>query len=97
MITEDMIRRGLASGIVEIVESPHQDGAVCQIGENWFYFVEYNSVNQEMTVDELKSTYNTDELAHLIWTAIDALRHETIFVDDTDYFETVLKEAGIGG
>ena len=54
MITENMIRRGLASGIVEIVESPHQDGAVCQIGENWFYFVEYNSVNQEMTVDELR-------------------------------------------
>ena len=38
MITPEMIRDGLKFGAVAIIDSPNGDGAVCQIGESWFYF-----------------------------------------------------------
>ena len=43
MITEEMIREGYEAGIVRLIDSPHGGGAVCQIGESWFYFWDWAS------------------------------------------------------
>ena len=41
-ITKNMIQQGFNKGIVNIIDSPFGDGAVCKIGvgtlSNWFYF-----------------------------------------------------------
>lgn len=39
MITEKMIREGYAAGVVRVIDSPHGDGVVCQIGGYWFYTI----------------------------------------------------------
>ena len=37
-ITRKMIERAYEEGFIKIIDSPHDDGAVCKIGEYWFYF-----------------------------------------------------------
>jgi len=38
LITLDIVRAGYEEGHIKLIESPHRDGIVCQIGDNWFYF-----------------------------------------------------------
>ena len=38
MITKDYLRQAYRKGLVKIIDSPNDDGAVCGIGGNWFYF-----------------------------------------------------------
>ena len=97
MITEDMIRRGVAKGVVSIIDSPLDDGAVCQIGDHWFYCFNFCDESEEMSAAQMRAEYTEEELAHEIWSALERLKHEVMFDVELDYYETVLKEAGIGG
>ena len=63
MITEDMIREGYSAGIVRVIDSPHGDGAVCQIGDYWFYF--WNS--QDFSpAEEFHASLIYNDLDHLL-------------------------------
>ena len=97
MITEAMIREGYAAGIVRVIDSPHGDGAVCQIGDYWFYF--WNSQdfspaeeNVEISAEELTSRYSVDTIIHEIWAGLERCKRELEFADEYDYYECVLKE-----
>lgn len=37
-ITRKMIEKAYEEGLIKIIDSPHDDGAICKIGEYWFYF-----------------------------------------------------------
>ena len=97
MITEGMIRRGLAKGVVSIIDSPLDDGAVCQIGDHWFYCFNFCDESEEMSAAQMRAEYTEDEIAHEIWSALELMKRELMFYVELDYYETVLKKAGIGG
>ncbi len=89
MITEAMIREGYAAGIVRVIDSPHGDGAACQIGEHWFYF--WNEPD-EMTAKELTSRYPADVIIREIWDGLERSKRELEFADEYDYYECILVE-----
>ena len=89
MITEKMIREGYAAGVVRVIDSPHGDGVVCQIGEYWFYF--WNSPD-EMTAEELTSRYSSERIVHEIWAGLERAKRELEFSDEYDYYECILDE-----
>ena len=39
-----MIKKAYEEGLIKITDSPHDDGAVCQIGEYWSFFAEETAV-----------------------------------------------------
>lgn len=103
MITEEMIREGYEAGIVRLIDSPHGGGAVCQIGESWFYFwdrisnagdrCDDNSEEPaELTAEDLRSQYSADVIVHEIWAGLERAKHELEFTDEYDYYEAVLVE-----
>ena len=102
MITEEMIREGYEAGIVRLIDSPHGGGAVCQIGESWFYFWDWSSYSDgfddnseeppELTVADLTSRYPADVIIHEIWVGLERAKHELEFSDEYDYYEAVLME-----
>ena len=61
MITPEMIADGLDAGTVSIVDSPHNDGPVCQIGDYWFWFAggeaEQDVLNDFRTLPENRDEY----------------------------------------
>lgn len=60
-ITREMVRKGLSSGYIKLIECPDSTETVCQINGNWFYFggQDYKKVVPfESIVDEI---YNTLE------------------------------------
>jgi hypothetical protein len=80
-----------------VIDSPHGDGAVCQIGDYWFYF--WNSQdfspaeeNAEISAEELTSRYSVDTIIHEIWAGLERCKRELEFADEYDYYECVLKE-----
>ena len=46
-VLKSLIERGYDEGIVEIIDSPHNDGAVCKVGEEWFYFGGRNAMERK--------------------------------------------------
>ena len=38
MIRFEQVVEGMEHGDISVVDSPNDDGAVCKIGDNWFYF-----------------------------------------------------------
>ena len=91
MITEAMIRKGYELGLVKVVDSPHGDGAVCQIGESWFYF--WSGLELiDPPADVLLSRFSTDAIVQEIWDALERSKRELEFTDEYDYYECVLME-----
>lgn len=88
MISEEMIRDGFRSGLVRLIDSPHDGEAVCQIGEYWFYF--WNG-EQGLSAAELKQKYQSDAIIHAIWTALEACKHELEFGVEYSYYESILR------
>lgn len=93
MITEAMIREGYEAGIVRLIDSPHGGGAVCQIGESWFYFWDRTSYTDaadssdepaELTAADLTSRYLEETIIHEIWSGLERAKHELEFEDEYD-------------
>lgn len=94
MITKEMIMSGYKSGIVKIVDSPNDDGAVCQIGANWFYFG--GQTAEEHTAKEYKRFVPEKDIVNEIFDALDDFRGSgEEFDDEYLYYELYLKEHGI--
>ena len=88
MISEEMIRDGFRSGLVRLIDSPHDGEAVCQIGEYWFYF--WNG-EQGLSVAELQERYTSNAIVHAIWTALEDCKHELEFGVEYSYYESILR------
>ena len=93
MITKKMIAVGYKAGIVELCESPNDDGVVCKIGEIWFYFG--GSTAEECTVDEYKKFVPEEDIVNEIFDVLDDFqRSGEEFIDEYHYYEYYLKEHG---
>lgn len=92
MITLDMIEKGYDKGIVTVVGSPHEDGAVCRIGKYWFYFG--GQTAEESTAEEYRKCVPREDIVNEIFTVLDDLKDDPDFLDEYLYYESFLREHG---
>lgn len=91
MITEDMVREGIRNGSVRFVRDPNMDhGTVCQIGDNWFYFGRLKA--EELDPDEYITEMPEDDVAALVFDALEQIRNDGAFDDEYAYYEAYLTE-----
>lgn len=90
MITLEMIAEGMEHGDIAIVDSPHGDGAVCQIGEYTFYFG--GQTAEDMSAAEYLADVPEDDVVKEILGALEDFRHVPDFTDEYGYYEAFLNE-----
>ena len=91
MITKEKIKIGLKNGTIRIVESPNEDGTVCQIGENWFYFG--GQTAEEMSPEEYLKNVPLEDIIREIYDALqDFLKQDENSVNEYLYYDAVLEE-----
>ena len=91
MISLEMVTRGLKNGTVSIVDSPNGDGAVCKIGDYWFYFG--GSEAESCSAEEYAASVPESDLAREIHETLEGFREapET-YGDEYAYYEAMLTE-----
>lgn len=95
MITRKMIFDGYYKGLVRLIESPHNDGVVCQIGDIWFYFGGLTS-EECKTVEEYKANVDTKTILDEIYSVLNDFKDSgEEFKEEYLYYEYYLKEKGI--
>ena len=95
MITRKMIFDGYYKGLIRLIESPHNDGVVCQIGDNWFYFGGLTAEACE-TVEKYKSSVDTKTILDEIYSVLNDFKDSgEEYQDEYSYYELYLKEKGI--
>ena len=95
MITRKMIFDGYYKGWVRLIESPHDDGVVCQIGDIWFYFGGLTAEKCK-TVEEYKASVDTKTILDEIYSALNDFKDSGVeYQDEYSYYELYLKEKGI--
>ena len=90
MITPEMIKTGLDTGIVSIADSPHGDGAVCRIGEYWFSFG--GQTAEEMSAAEYLADIPKEDIVREITDLLEEFRRDPGFADEYAYYEAFLNE-----
>lgn len=91
MITKNMIHMGYTQGVVQLVISPNDDGVVCQIGNDWFYFGGHTADEYD-SVEAYKHDIPTETIIDEIYSIIDEFGREPEFKDEYDYYEAYLRE-----
>lgn len=91
MITLNMVQKGYERGIVNIVKSPHDDGVVCSIGDNWFYFGGMTAENCK-TPEEYTANVPQEDIVREIFEVLDEFRILEDFKDEYDYYMYYLLE-----
>lgn len=90
MVTEEMIRKGLDTGIVKLIDSPNDGEPACQIGDHWFY---YAGVEGEgLTSAEYVEQVPMESVVKEIMSALDGIRDE-LDAAEYAYYESILSEA----
>lgn len=86
-----MLKQAYEEGIVKLIDSPNDDGTVCEIGEHWFYFdmihgEDFFSVNY-------KENFTTNYILDRIYDVLESMR---FFPDDYGteyaYYESYMLE-----
>lgn len=90
-ITKSMIRNGYKNGVIFLISNPNDGCIAAQIGDNWFYFA--GSENENMTVEEYKEEYASEEIVDYIFAVLDS-DFKTEFEDEYLYYYYYLKECG---
>ena len=90
MIRFEQVMDGMEHGDIAVVDSPNDDGAVCQIGENWFYFGGQEA--EDMTAAEYLANVPKNEIAKEILGTLEDFRHDPDFADEYGYYEAFLNE-----
>lgn len=93
MITIDLIREGYNAGIVKVVDGYPLggDGAVCQIGDGWFYFG--GEMADAMTAEEYMEVVPAEDIVKEIYDTLDDFRNiGEEFEDEYCYYELYLNE-----
>lgn len=93
MITEKMIQKGFQKGIVRLIDSPHDDGVVCSIGNNWFYFG--GDTAEGTTLAAYKEIVSEEDIVRHIFETLDDFPNCPELNDEYLYYEAVLDENGI--
>lgn len=89
MITKEKIKAGLREGAVRLITDPNMgNGAVCQIGELWFYFG--GETAEDMTPEEYMKCVPEDEIADEIFEALESFKADG-FEDEYEYYEERLE------
>ena len=83
-ITRKMIEKAYEEELIKIIDSPHDDGAVCKIGEYWFYFG--GETAAEMTASEYVSNVPKEDIINEITTVLDDFYGDETFEDEYDYY-----------
>lgn len=102
MTFKEMIFNGLCDGTVKIITNPNDGYPACQIGEDWFYFIEdeygESSPAELLTPDEIYKSYTKEELAEMIYFALQCkekqAREEDIpeLSDEVAYYKAFLEK-----
>ena len=90
-ITAEMIADGLESGAVAIVDSPHDDGPVCQIGDYWFWFA--GSEAEQTTAADYVASVPREDIVQEIMDVLNDFRTIPENRDEYAYYEAFLREA----
>lgn len=91
MITMDLLLAGYRNGIVRIVDRCEACGAVCQIGDGWFYFG--GCTAEEMTAEEYVDCVPEADIVSEIFDALESFRVAgSDFEDEYLYYELYMKE-----
>lgn len=91
MINLKMIADGYAAGIIKIIDSPHEDGAVCQIGDIWFYFGGEEA--ESSSAEEYKKNVPDADIINEIFSALEDFKISgDEFLDEYMYYECYLSE-----
>ena len=93
-ISLTMILHGLQQNIVQLIDSPHEDGPVCQIGENWFYFSCFEESDMYLTAEDFRKSHPDEEIARLIYTSLSEFPGNCMD-DEYLYYYWYLVEHGI--
>lgn len=96
-IDEKMINDSLENKIIKLIDSPHGDGVVCSIGDNWFYFGGEEA--EQSTVEEYKKNIPREVIINDICTTLTGFEGEPDFNDEYLYYYAHLcerlKELGV--
>lgn len=87
-ITRKMIEDAYNEGLVKIIDSPFGDGAVCQIGEYWFYFG--GETAEEMTASEYVASVPKEDIINEIITALDDFYGNEMFEYEYPYYFAII-------
>lgn len=92
MITRQMIANALQAGVIRIVDSPYDDGAVCQIGNLWFYFG--GQTAEEESAASYVQHIPQEDIVREIYEVLEDFRKEE---DPTEYqyYESILWANGV--
>ena len=83
-ITRKMIEKAYEEGLIKIIDSPNDDGAVCKIGEYWFYFG--GETAAEMTASKYVSNVPKEDIINEITTVLDDFYGDETFEDEYGYY-----------
>ena len=78
-ITREMVKEGYKKGLISLAWSPSDDGVICEIGDNWFYFGERAEIECE-SVEEYKRAVLEDTIIDHI---LDTLNELYVSGDET--------------
>ena len=95
MITRGMVEQGYDAGIIRIVDSPHGDGAVCAIGDYWFYFGGLTAEECGTAEEYIRVVPREDIVREVLEVLEDFRREGDTFGDEYRYYESYLKENGV--
>lgn len=93
-ISKTKILLGLRKGIVKLIDSPYEDGPVCQIGEHWFYFSCFSDDDLQITATQFHNSYSDERIATAIFASLDEFPQDGM-EDEYLYYYWYLVENGI--
>lgn len=93
IITKEMILSGISTGVVKLIDSPHDSEPACQIGDHWFYYAGSEGVG--LTSAEYTANVPLDEIASEIVGALEGIRDDLDGANEYGYYEAILRETGI--
>lgn len=92
MITICDVKKGYEDGAIQLIKSPHGDGTVCRIGENWFYFGGWDA--EERSPGEYEKHVPKEDIIQKIYDTLDGMRTDRLtYGDEYEYYESCLEEA----
>lgn len=92
MISKEYLRQAYRKGLVKITDSPNGDGAVCAIGNNWFYFGGLTA--EENTAASYVKVVPEEDIVKEIYDVLDDFRTNGCEEqsDEYAYYEAYLNE-----
>lgn len=94
MITRKQVKEGISRGVIKFVIDPNMNhGTVCAIGNSWFYFGGLTA--EEEGPHEYLAHVPIDDIAQDIFNVLDEFRTLDEFIDEYNYYESILDEANI--